>query len=171
MIRQHVFIGVALAMMLGGCAEKRMDDLTRFVNNAHKDRKPRVEPLPRIRPHETFTYTATNLSDPFSTSNLGRRRPAPDSGLSPDLNRRKEPLEQFPLDALTMVGTLSRRDLSWAIVRAPDGTVHRISEGNYVGQNFGQVKQVSEEKLDITELVQNANGNWIERQANLAIVE
>ncbi|MDH3280267.1 MAG: pilus assembly protein PilP [Gammaproteobacteria bacterium] len=171
MIRHHVIIGVALAIMLGGCAEKRMDDLRRFVDTAHKDRKPRVEPLPRIRPHESFTYTATNLSDPFAASNLGRRKPATDSGLSPDLNRRKEPLEQFPLDALTMVGTLRRAALAWAIVRAPDGTVHRIAEGNYLGQNFGQVKKVSEEKLDITELVQNANGSWVERLANLAIVE
>ncbi len=171
MIRQHALIGVALALVLGGCADQRMDDLTRFVNNAHKDRKPRVEPLPRIRPHETFTYTATNLSDPFAPTNLGRRKPAPDSGLTPDLDRRKEPLEQFPLDALTMVGTLSRAETAWAIIRAPDGTVHRIAEGNYLGQNFGQVKKVNEEKLDITELVQNANGSWVERQTNLAIVE
>lgn len=148
-----------------------MSDLNRFVADEHKDRKPRVEPLPRIRPHETFVYTASNLTDPFNSGNLGRRNPTPTGGLAPDLTRRKEPLEQFPLDALNMVGTLSRGDLSWAVIRAPDGTVHRAAEGNYLGQNHGKITRVSDEKLDIMELVPGGNGNWVERSTNMAIIK
>lgn len=171
MNRLPAIVGIVLSLLLYGCADQRMDDLSRFVQNAHKDRKPRVDPLPRIRPHETFTYTAANLSDPFAAGNLGRRSPSINTGLTPDLDRRKEPLEQFPLDALRMVGTLSRAAIYWAIIRTPDGIVHRAAEGNYLGQNYGKIVAVQEEKVDITELVQNANGTWIERQSKLAIVE
>jgi type IV pilus assembly protein PilP len=87
------------------------------------------------------------------------------------MNRRKEPLEDFPLDALKMVGTLSRGKQSWAVIQAPDGTVHRVQKGNYLGQNFGRIKRVSEEKVDLVELVQGAMGEWVEREASLAIQE
>lgn len=171
MMIHRAFLAVIVVSLLPACAEQSMSDLNRFVENAHKDRKPRVEPLPRIRPHETFVYTASNLTDPFSSGNLGRRNPTPTGGLAPDLTRRKEPLEQFPLDALNMVGTLSRGELSWAVIRAPDGTVHRAKEGNYLGQNHGKITKVSDEKLDIVELVPGGNGNWVERSTNMAIIK
>ncbi len=162
---------LTLVLAIAGCSEGDISDLRQFVKNAHKDRKPRIEPLPRIRPYETYTYTATNLTDPFSSGNLQRRKPtAEDSGLRPDVNRRKEPLEQFPLDSLRMVGTLAKGEASWAVIRAPDGTVHRIGHGNYLGQNYGKVTLISDEKLGVKELVQGPNGNWVERETNIAIV-
>ena len=171
MMSVRTLVPVLLAMAVTACAEQSMSDLNRFVQNAHKDRKPRVEPLPRIRPHETFVYTASNLTDPFSPGNLGRRNPTPTGGVAPDLTRRKEPLEQYPLDSLSMVGTLSKGELSWAVIRAPDGTVHRAAEGNYLGQNYGKITKVSDEKLDILELVPGSNGNWSERETKIAIVK
>jgi type IV pilus assembly protein PilP len=87
------------------------------------------------------------------------------------MNRRKEPLEDFPLDALKMVGTLSRGQQTWAVVQAPDGSVHRIQTGSYVGQNFGKVLRVTQEKVEVLELIQGALGDWIEREASLAIAE
>ena len=157
--------------LLIGCAEQKMDDLQRFVENAHKDRKPRVEPLPRIKPHETFTYTATQLTDPFSKSNLVRNPPTQAQGNAPDLNRRKEPLEQYPLDSLRMVGTLSKDDTAWAVIRAPDGTVHRAQSGNYLGKNYGKILKVTSNKLFITEIISGGNQNWIERETSIAIVK
>ena len=148
-----------------------MDDLTSFVTNVHKDRKPRVEPLPRIRPHETFVYTASLLTDPFSKGNLGRRRPTSATGPAPDTSRRKEALEQYPLDSLSMVGTLSRGETSWAVIRAPDGTIHRAQKGNYLGQNYGKINKVTVARLFITELVTGNGGDWIKRETNLAIAE
>ncbi len=168
----RIVIILCSIMILSGCTEGTMSDLRLFVQNAHKDRKPRVEPLPRIRPYETYAYTATNLTDPFSAGNLQQKKPAPSvSGLTPDLNRRKEPLEQYPLDSLRMVGTLSRGDSSWAVIHAPDGTVHRAGKGNYLGQNFGKIMHVSDEKLNIKEIVQGPGGNWVERDSNIAIVK
>lgn len=159
------------AGLLFGCTEQRMDDLQRFVENAHKDRKPRVEPLPRVKPHDTFTYTASQLTDPFASGNLIQSPPSGAKGNAPDANRRKEPLEQYPLDSLSMVGTLSRGEMSWAVIRAPDGTIHRARKGNYLGQNYGKVMQVTDNKLFVTEMIPGGNDNWIERESNIAIVK
>lgn len=162
---------IASLAVVSGCADKSMSDLERFVENTHKDRKPRVEPLPRIKPNPTFEYTAAELVDPFSQANLIQRRPTPEGGPAPDPTRRKEPLEQFPLDALSMVGTLSNNDSSWAIIRAPDGTVHRAGKGNYLGQNYGEIQAVKDTEVEIVELVPDVNGGWMKRDATLAIVQ
>lgn len=166
MAARKILIAVSI-LGLAACADKGLDDLQRFTQEAHKDRKPRVEPLPRIRPYEKFVYTASNLTDPFSAGNLGRVKPTAEGGLAPDPNRRKEPLEEFPLDSLRMVGTLSKGPISWAVIRAPDGTVHRATEGNYLGQNFGKIDKVTESKLFIIE--KHYNGKWVERETNIAI--
>lgn len=160
----------ASLLITAGCADKSMRDLETFVVNTHKDRQPRVEPLPRVKPNPTFEYTASELVDPFSTANLIQRRPTRDSGPAPDPTRRKEPLEQFPLDALRMVGTLSNNDASWAIIRAPDGTVHRAGEGNYMGKNYGRITAIKDTEVQLVELVPDIGGGWMERDTALAIV-
>lgn len=164
-------ITLTLALLLFGCADQKMDDLHRFVENAHKDRKPRVDPLPRIKPHETFTYTASKLTDPFAPGNLGQSQPVRALGTAPDLARRKEPLEQYPLDSLRMVGTLSQGETSWAVIKAPDGTIHRAQRGNYLGQNFGKIEKITSNKLFIMELIPGNNQSWTERETNIAIVK
>jgi type IV pilus assembly protein PilP len=172
MSRDGRFAALLVLVLLASCSSDGMDDLRQFVKNAHADRKPKIEPLPEIKPYEAFAYAATDLTDPFSPANLkpqstqGRL-----SGPRPDMNRRKEPLEDFPLDALKMVGTLSRGKQSWAVIQAPDGTVHRVQKGNYMGQNFGRITRVTEDKVDLVELVQGAMGEWVEREASLAIQE
>lgn len=171
LLRIRYVLVLLLTLTFLGCAEKRMDDLQRFVDNAYKDRKPRVDPLPRIKPHETFTYTASKLTDPFFAGNLGLSKPILPNGTAPDLVRRKEPLEQYPLDSLRMVGTLSQGNTSWAVIRAPDGTIHRAQKGNYLGQNFGQIEKITSNKLLIVELIPGNNRNWVERETNLAIVK
>ena len=166
-------VATALAVALAGCSsDPGTADLREFVETAHAGRKPRVEPLPEIKTEEGFAYAAAELPDPFSPANL---RPevsaAADSGPRPDLNRRKEPLEEYPLDALKMVGTLERGGQAWVVVRAPDGTVHRAAVGNHIGKNFGTIRSISDNKVEIVELVQGALGNWVEREASLALPE
>jgi len=168
--RAATFVLLASVLLAAGCAEQSMRDLEAFVENTHKDRKPRIEPLPRVTPNPTFEYAAAELVDPFSEDNLIQRRPTRDDGPAPDPTRRKEPLEQFPLDALAMVGTLSNETATWAIIRTPDGTVHRASEGSYLGQNYGQINAISDSQIEIVELVPDTNGGWRERETSLAIV-
>jgi type IV pilus assembly protein PilP len=159
-----------LVLAVSGCSNDGLGDLREFVANAHKDRKPSVEPIPEIKPHETFIYAASNLPDPFTPYNK-RAMVGKGNGLRPDMNRRKEPLEEFPLDALKMVGTLSRGKESWGVVQAPDGTVYRVQKGNHLGQNYGTIIKVTEEKINLIEIIPGSLGGWVEREASLAIAE
>lgn len=158
--------------LLAGCSSDGLEDLRDFVKTAHADRKPKIEPLPEIKPYEAFAYAAADLTNPFSPANL---RPqslqAKLGGPRPDMNRRKEPLEDFPLDALKMVGTLSKDKQSWGIIQTTDGAVYRVQKGNHLGQNFGRITRVTDEKIDLVELIQGAMGEWVEREASIAIQE
>jgi type IV pilus assembly protein PilP len=157
-------------VLLSGCGSSGTADLQQWVKNERNSRKPRVEPLPEIKTHESFIYTAGDLTDPFAPFNLKPQGVAT-GGPRPDPNRRREPLEEYPLDSLKMVGTLTRANQSWAVVLAPDGGVHRAKIGDHMGQNFGRVKKITDNRVDLVELIQNPLGEWIEREANLALAE
>lgn len=162
---------IMLVVTLAACSSDGMDDLRVFVRDAHKDRKPRVEPIPEVKTHEVFAYAAQDKVDPFAAFNLRPRGNAKPKEGGPDRNRRREPLEEYPLDALKMVGTMQRRTQSWVIIQAPDGTVHKAQVGNYLGENFGKIVRISEGKVDLIETVQDPLGDWIKRKANLSIEE
>lgn len=160
------------AIVFVGCSNDGMDDLRDFTVNAHKGKTAKVEPLPEIKTTEPFTYSAAKLTDPFAVANL---KPVSNktagSGPRPDMNRRREPLEEYPLDALKMVGTLSRGKQAWVVIQAPDGTVHRASVGNHMGQNFGTITRITDDKISLVELVQGAVGDWVEREASVTLTE
>ena len=160
-----------LCLALSGCSSDGLDDLREFVKNAYADRKPKVEPLPEIKMQESFIYNPTNLPDPFSTLNLRPQGPKSTSGPRPDPNRRKEPLEAYPLDSLKMVGTLTRGKQTWAIIQAPDGNVYRAQVGDHMGQNSGMINKITEDKIVLVELIQSASGDWVERDASLSLQE
>ncbi|MBE9515797.1 MAG: pilus assembly protein PilP [Proteobacteria bacterium] len=168
-LRSALILLVPIA--LSACSSDGMDDLRRFVRDAHKDRKPRVEPIPEVKTQKVFAYASEDGVDPFATFNLRPRGIARHKKGGPDTNRRKEPLEDYPLDALKMVGTLSRKRQTWVIVQAPDGTVHKAQVGNYLGENFGKIIRITEEKVRLIETVQDPLGDWIKRKANLSIEE
>jgi type IV pilus assembly protein PilP len=132
-----------------------------------------IDPLPVLKPYEPFVYTREGLKDPFIDTLEEQRTDvaATGEGPRPDLNRRKEALEAYPLDALRMVGTLARGGSVWALIQAPDQTISRIGVGNYLGENYGRVTQVGATDVQLTELVPNGTGGWMERQASVAIVE
>ncbi|HEY5682934.1 MAG TPA: pilus assembly protein PilP [Sulfuricaulis sp.] len=160
-----------ISVSLAACSSDGLDDLRDFVKNAHADKKPRVEPLPEIKMQETFIYNAANMTDPFAAFNLMPQGQKSASGPRPDPTRRKEPLEDYPLDSLKMVGTLMRGKQAWAVIQAPDGTVHRAQVGDHLGQNSGMIHKISDEKVDLIELIQGTLGDWIEREANLTLLE
>ena len=153
--------------VLGGCSSE-MDDLKRFVRESDKGLPRRVDPLPAVKPFEPFSYEGFDLPDPFKPRKL--TTPKGGGALAPDLNRRKEPLEAFPLEQLKMVGTLSMGKDMYALVRA-DKTLYRVKKGNYMGQNFGLITDVTDGEIKLKEIVQDSAGDWAERQSVLPLLE
>jgi type IV pilus assembly protein PilP len=154
-------------LVLAGCTSDS-EDLKRFVRESDKRVPPKIEPLPAVKPFEPFTYEGFDLPDPFKPRKL--TAPKGGGGLAPDLNRRKEPLEAFPLEQLKMVGTLSMGPDMYAIVRA-DKTLYRVKKGNYMGQNFGLITEVTDSEIKLKEIVQDSAGDWAERQSVLPLLE
>ncbi|RLA17143.1 MAG: pilus assembly protein PilP [Gammaproteobacteria bacterium] len=170
-----IFVAV-LVSTLSGCSSDN-SDLLEWMAEVKAQTKPKVEPLPILKPYKNFIYEASHLPDPFENSLFDQQKPGiaagntVSSGISPDLNRPKEPLESFPLDALSMVGTLNQDGQTWAILQAPDKTVTRSSLGNYIGQNFGRITQIEDYSINLKEIIPDGLGGWIERDASISIVE
>lgn len=161
-------IVLVAGVAVSACGSDGLNDLRDFTKNAHADLKPNIKPIPEIKPQESFAYAAASLTDPFTQINL---KPLARDGKSKDQGRRREPLEAFPLDAMKMVGTLSRGRQTWAVIQAPDGTVHRVQVGDFIGHYSGKVVRISEAKVDVVEQIQGSLGDWVEREANLAIAD
>lgn len=167
----RVIAVASLSAALIGCGSDGMDDLRHFVATAHAGKSAKIEPVPEVKTPEQFLYAAVNLIDPFAPFTRKTAAVIAGSGPRPDMNRRKEPLEEFPLDALRMVGTLNRGKQAWAVIQAPDGTVHRAGVGHFMGQNFGKILRIAEDKINLVELIQGPSGDWIEREAGVALAE
>jgi type IV pilus assembly protein PilP len=165
---KRLLIPIAVTV-LGGCSSE-LDDLKQFVRDSEKGLPRRIEPLPAVKPFEPFTYEGFDLPDPFKPRKLSAPKEGAGGGVAPDLNRRKEPLESFPLEQLKMVGTLSQGKDTFALVRA-DKTLYRVKKGNYMGQNFGLITEVTESGIKLKEIVQDSAGDWAERQSELPLLE
>lgn len=162
-----------LVLLLSACGDGGMSDLREFVDEA-KQRQGRVEPLPEFRMVETYSYSAFTLRDPFGAWNPAPRAAAQEragNGVMPNVDRRREVLEAYPLDTLRMLGTLEFQNATWGLVKAPDGVVHRVRPGNHLGQNYGKVKAIQAQRLTLTEIVPDGLGGWEEREAYLAMNE
>jgi len=165
---KRLLISVAL-IVLSGCSSE-IDDLKQFVRESDKGLPRRIEPLPAVKPFEPFPYEGFDLPDPFKPRKLSAPKEGSGGGVAPDLNRRKEPLEAFPLEQLKMVGTLSQGNDTYALVRA-DKTLYRVKKGNYMGQNFGLITDVNDAEIKLKEIVQDSAGDWAERQSVLPLLE
>jgi type IV pilus assembly protein PilP len=166
---KRLLLPAAIAFALGGCSSE-LDELKTFVRDSDKGLPRRIDPLPAVKPFEPFTYEGFDLPDPFKPRKLTPPKEGAGGGLAPDLNRRKEPLEAFPLEQLKMVGTLSQGKDTYAIVRA-EKTLYRVKKGNYMGQNFGLISDVTESEIKLKEIVQDSAGDWAERQSVLPLLE
>lgn len=159
---------VALAVIgaaLAGCTSSTRE-VEAWVAEVKARPAPPLDPLPVMKQFETFEYSAQGLRDPFAA-------PAPDrdsgNGKGPDPNRRKEALEAFPLDSMDMVGTIGAGKDLVGLVMGPDKVTYRVRVGNYMGQNDGRITSISEDRIEMVELVPDGAGGWLERQAKIAL--
>lgn len=160
------------ALLLSACADEELQDLRDFVKDTGTEMRGKVDPPPEIKPYEPFVYdNSIGLPDPFKP-----RKPETKSGdlpglNQPDMKRRREALEEIPLENLTMVGFLYKDKVGHAIVRSTDGKLHRVKAGNYLGSNFGQITSVTENEVKIKEIVQDSAGDWTKRLSSLQLME
>jgi type IV pilus assembly protein PilP len=154
--------GAACALLLAGCSSGD-SDLNSFIKRVKAEPGGRVEPLPEIKPYDAFTYSDQNLRSPFVPTMGGA------NSIRPDAHRVREFLEQYSLDTLKMVGTLTLGGSHYGLVLASDGRVHRVVIGNHMGQNDGTITDISASKISLTEIVPDGLGGYVERPAALAL--
>jgi type IV pilus assembly protein PilP len=145
------------------------DDLARFIEDTKKEPGGRVEPLPEIKPYETFVYAAADMRSPFVPSSPGAG--AGLAGVRPDSKRNREFLEQYSLDTLKMVGTLRLGGQMYGLVETKDGLVHRVTTGNHMGQAEGRITEITPSKISLIEIVPDSLGGYMERPAALGLNE
>lgn len=172
-----------VSFALSGCGGGSMSDLRSYVAEVKTRKGTRIEELPPIEPYVVYTYPCNGeiqCVDPFEPFFLEPPRPddggagqdnTQTSGPKPDFDRNREELENYPLDGLRMMGTLEKEEQFWGIVRDPDAIIHRVQVGNYLGQNHGKIVAITEDKIQLLEIIPDGRGGWEERNAEIALAE
>jgi type IV pilus assembly protein PilP len=165
-----MFVAGALAaalLVVSGCSG-RDGELEQFIAATKKETGGNVEPLPEVKPYQSFSYDAQSLRSPFMPGSPGGGSGAGPS-VRPDSKRNREFLEQFSLDTLRMVGTLKLGGQNYGLVKTKDGLVHRVLPGNHMGQSEGKILSVEPSKISLVEIVPDGLGGYMERPASLAL--
>jgi len=161
-------------LSLSACMEGGIQDLRQWVGEVKAKPATGIEPLPEIRPYEAFIYSAEHLRSPFVSARpeaigeLGSLESC-GSNVRPDPNRVREELEDYALQSLSMVGSMSQDGASWALIRQDSGSIHRVQIGNHLGLNHGQIVNISEQNLQLMEIVPNGQGCWDARPMTLEV--
>ena len=166
----------AAAVLLAACADGQQEELRQWMVQQRSTVKPKVEPISEPTRFVPQAYESVAALSPFSAERLAMLlnatagTGAPSPLLAAELNRRREPLEDTPLDAISMVGLLDRKGQKVALLRV-GGLLYQARVGNYLGQNYGRITGISETEITLREIVQDAAGEWIERPASLLLQE
>jgi type IV pilus assembly protein PilP len=166
------FIVVAAAAVALQACSGEPNDLRAYIDEVKARPGGRIEPLPQIKPAPTFAYEPRDRRSPFMPDTPQRRiSGGPNSVAGPDPNRPREFLEQFPLDTLKMVGTLSApsRNATFGLVQTADGLVHRVTVGNHLGQNYGRIMQITDSEIKLVEIISDGLGGYLERPAAIGL--
>ena len=162
----------ALALALAGAVTAGcsggQSDLQRWIAETKKKPGGRIQPLPEVKPYETFVYSASNLRSPFQPASPNI---ASGAGVRPSVRRNREFLEGFSLDTLRMVGTFKVGNSFYGLVQSKDGLVHKVQPGNYLGQNDGKVTEITGSRISLVEIIPDGLGGYIERPASLALTD
>jgi len=168
-------LAIAGCVLLAACGGEEQGELRQELAAMTKDLRGKVDPLPQVRSYEPVPYKGESMVDPFVPSRIVVTQAANagsggGGGVQPDLNRPKEPLEAFPLEAMTMVGTLAQNKDMYALVRAGNN-LFRVKKGNYMGPNFGVITAIDEGQISLKEVVQDSGGDWVERSTTVQMSE
>jgi type IV pilus assembly protein PilP len=171
MMNRAAWISMMTVLLLAGCGGQSHQDLRNWMAEQGKGVRGKLDPLPQIKPYEPFAYADFDLPDPFKPRKIEPVKGETTSKLAPDLNRRREPLEAYPLEALSMVGTLEKGKALYALVKTPERDIYQVRQGNHMGQNFGVVVGISDTDIKLKELMQDGGGDWSERSSTLNLLQ
>jgi type IV pilus assembly protein PilP len=177
-MKHKLLLTLVAAAALSACDSSEEGEIQRWMAQERAVTKPRIQPIPEPKQFAPEAYRQEAAVEPFSNQKLTQalKRDSQQAGsasaalLAPELNRRKEPLEAYPLDAMSMVGSLIKQGQPMALVKV-DNLLYQVKPGNYLGQNYGRITKVAESEVVLRELVQDAAGEWIERTATLQLQE
>lgn len=166
-----------ITLFLSGCGASKDEDIRQWMADERNQTRPKVEPIPAPKQFKPEAYVNAATTEPFSKDKLTQalkrdsaQAVANGALVAPELARRKEPLEAFPLDSMGLVGSLIKEGQPVALIKV-DNLLYQVKQGNYLGQNFGKVVKISETEVTLREIVQDAVGEWIERVATLQLQE
>jgi len=159
------------ALLVAGCGGQSHQDLRNWMAEQGKGVRGKLDPLPQIKPYEPFAYADFDLPDRFKPRKIEPVKGESTSKLAPDLNRRREPLEAYPLEGLSMVGTLEKGKALYALVKTPERDIYQVRQGNHMGQNFGVIVGISDTEIKLKELMQDGAGDWSERSSTLNLLQ
>lgn len=166
-------VALASILTLLTACDGSQDDLGRYIADVKARPAAPIPPIPPVRTYTPYVYTGLQGRDPFRRSTSEGSDEAVDNdrgnGPRPDFQRTREYLERFELDTLMMVGTFAKEASDWVLIRDPDGTIHRVSTGNYMGQNHGKVSVISPDEVELSEFIADGAGGWLVRDASLAL--
>ena len=168
-MRSRVAFCAGVALLIAGCGGESHQDLREWMQEQGKGAKGKLDQLPQVKPYEPFAYNAFDLPDPFKPRKIEPVKGG--SNLAPDLTRRKEPLEAYPLESLQMVGTMQRGRATYALVRTTEKDIYQVKVGNYIGQNFGVIVGITDNEIRLKELGQDGTGDWTERSSTLQLAD
>ncbi len=162
-----------IGFALSGCSGEQ-EELAQWMEQQRREVKPDVPPLSPPKKFNPQGYSSLTGVEPFSTQKLSvalkQEARQPNSLLSAEINRRREPLEAYPLDSMTMVGSVVRTGRPYALLKV-DNLLYQVKPGDYLGQNYGKITKISETGVSLREIVQDAAGEWIERTSALRLQE
>lgn len=171
--RLHGPTSLLIVALLAACGADH-EELAEWMERQRREAKPNVTPLEAPKKFDPQPYTSAQAVDPFSAQKLSvalkQEARQPNSLLAAEMNRRKEPLEAYPLDQMVMVGSVAKQGVPYALLRV-DNLLYQVRPGDYLGQNYGRITQVTETQIVLREIVQDAAGEWIERPATLQLQE
>ena len=174
-IKPLIKVAMALVIVASMAAcSNNMEDLENNIASIKARPADPIPPIPPVRTYTAYEYEGLTGRDPFRPSlNEGSDdvRSTKASGPRPDFDRPKEYLERYELDTLAMVGTFSKGESEWALIRDPEGVIHRVPVGNYIGKNHGKVVRIEATQMDLSELISDGSGGWLVREATIALGE
>jgi len=174
MTRPHNWLMVSVTLLVLTACSGEQDELQAWMDQQRHEVQPSVQPLSPPQKFNPQVYAGADGVEPFSTQKLTgalkQEAAQPNSAVAAELSRRKEPLEAFPLDSMSMVGSMNRKGVPYALLKV-DSLLYQVKVGEYLGQNYGKIMKITETEITLREIVQDAAGEWIERPTTLQLQE